>query len=222
MKKAFTMIELVFVIVIIGILSSLISPSFQRATVKEAADQIASHIRYTQQLALNDNKFDTTDRYWFRRRWQILFANTVTGSNGKWTYTIFSDSDTINGNPQVTEIAKNPLDPKNKLLSGGYGSSIKYYSSGTTINPKITKELNLGLKYGITNILFGGGCPNGKRISFDYLGRPLQGAVKNLNKKYSYNNNNRLIQTDCTITITDGTDTEIIVITPETGYCYIQ
>jgi len=124
----------------------------------------------------------------------------------------------------LREIAKNPLDSATKLLSGGYGSNIKYYSSGTTINPRVTKELNLGEKYGITSITFAGGCPNKRRLSFDYLGRPLQGATKNLTKKYFHNNTNRLIQTNCTITISNGdlTQDETIVITPETGYCYIQ
>ena len=57
-KKAFSLIELIFVIVIIGILSSVLVPRFDRPTLIEAAHQIISHIRYTQHLAMVDNKFD--------------------------------------------------------------------------------------------------------------------------------------------------------------------
>ena len=50
MKHAFTMIELVFVIVIAGILSAMIASSFDGNNLRQAADQIVSHIRYTQHL----------------------------------------------------------------------------------------------------------------------------------------------------------------------------
>lgn len=233
MKKAFTMIELVFVVVIIGIMSAVISPNFQRATVKEAANQIVSHIRYTQQLALNDNKFDTTDPIWYKKRWQILFANTA-GSDNEWAYTIYADASGATGYPNKTEIAKNPLDPTNKYLTGGYTTSSIAYKVGTSINPEVTKEMNLGHKYGIKNIgvnigvVFSGGCSsaNGK-IFFDYIGRPMwgnPGGTGGLTQKYTDSGVNRLIQIDCLITISNGniSQNETIVITPETGYAYIQ
>ena len=65
MKKAFTMLELVFVIVIIGILAVVAMPSFQRDTLQEAGNQIISHIRYTQHLAMMDDKFNPADATWF-------------------------------------------------------------------------------------------------------------------------------------------------------------
>ena len=68
LRQAFTMLELVFVIVVVGILSYFVASSFQRNTVVEAADQITSHIRYTQHLAMSDSKFDTTDATCYRER----------------------------------------------------------------------------------------------------------------------------------------------------------
>ena len=90
MKKAFTMLELIFVIVIVGILSFIAASSFQRNTLREAADQLVSHIRYTQHLAMMDDKFDPNDNDWYLGRWQIVFANN-SGSGDRWAYTIFSD-----------------------------------------------------------------------------------------------------------------------------------
>ncbi len=77
MKKAFTMLELVFVIVIVGILSFIAASSFQRNTLREAADQVVSHIRYTQHLAMTDDKFDPNEAQWFMRRWTLRFQQNV-------------------------------------------------------------------------------------------------------------------------------------------------
>ncbi|MBR4141341.1 MAG: type II secretion system protein, partial [Campylobacter sp.] len=71
LAKAFTMIELVFIIVIVGILAAVAIPKIERNGLIEAADQIASHIRYTQQLAMNDNKFSANDDNWHRKAWRI-------------------------------------------------------------------------------------------------------------------------------------------------------
>ena len=80
MKKAFTLIEIVFVIVIIGILAVVIIPRTERDPLREAAIQIVSDIRYTQHLAMIDDKYDSTDSNWYRNRWQLLFGKSSTGT----------------------------------------------------------------------------------------------------------------------------------------------
>ena len=52
LKRAFTMLELVFVIVVVGILAASIIPQLERDNLGEAAHQVARHIRLAQHHAL--------------------------------------------------------------------------------------------------------------------------------------------------------------------------
>lgn len=72
MKRfAFTMLELVFVIIIIGILAVLAMPNFNTNPLRLASEQIATHIRYTQHLAMIDDKYDPANATWFQDKWTI-------------------------------------------------------------------------------------------------------------------------------------------------------
>jgi Tfp pilus assembly protein FimT len=102
MKRfAFTLLELVFVIIIIGILTVTAMPNFNRHPLQEAAENVATQIRYTQHLAMVDDKFDPADANWWKRKWQFK----VTGTS----YDVFSDSVTINGTVDTGEAAVDPL-----------------------------------------------------------------------------------------------------------------
>ena len=210
------MLELVFVVVVIGILAAVILPSTKTNPVQDAAIQVLSHIRYTQHLAMVDDKFDTSDANWYKNRWQIFFAQPVASDN-LWAYSIFSDSSGgSTGNPDISELAVNPLD-RNKLLTGGY-SAVPYATDA-----RVTKEMNLGHKYSITSVDFSANCKdNSLRIAFDHMGRPLYDGPHLLDDAYHDGAVSRLVTSDCNITITDGSETAVITIKPETGYAYIN
>lgn len=199
-RRAFTMLELIFVIVIVGILSYFATASFQRNTVVEAADQIASHIRYTQHLAMMDSKFDPTDATYYRERWQIRFT-TDSSANGNLVYWIMSDKDQDNALNDITDYAKDPQNPTT-LLSG----------DSSLVNRN--QNLDLTKKYGITTVTnnCAPGAGNG-RIFFDELGRPYNDTTFPATAAHQ----NR-ITAICTIVITGGTQTRTIEISPETGY----
>lgn len=211
MKKAFTMLELVFVIVVVGILSFMAASRFERNTLQEAADQVVGHIRYTQHLAMINDKFISTDATWYKTRWQIIFSTSATYTNGKISYSIFSDmAGSHTGQADISEIAKNPLD-NSKLLSGGYAGT--FYTSDS----RATKEMNIGNKYGIDTYSLSGGCAN-SRISFDYLGRPITGDSSTSTAAYI---TSRIIKTQCRVTLQSGTNAIVIAIEPETGFTHI-
>lgn len=224
MKKAFTLLELIFVIVVIGILAATIIPEMKSNSLYDAANQVVGHIRYTQHLAMVDDKFSSNDEDWYKTRWQIKFSK-VSGSDDKWAYAIFHDLDK-DSSPDAIETAVNPLD-NTKRLTGGYSGAIEYNSKSAT------KELNLGNKYSIMDIDFNNcGINNSddkKRIFFDYLGRVYSDNPNLLDSVFKDGSTNRLLQKTCQIILcntsdcstADKKDKVIIEIEKETGYTHI-
>ena len=216
MKKAFSLLELIIIIVVVGIISAAFLSKDGRDPLAEAALQVASHIRYTQHLAMMDDKYSLTDNQWYKGRWQIVFGSNV-GSDNKPAYTIFADKNGYSGDPSTTEIAKNPANPK-QLMTGGYTGSP--YLDITNSNFLGMKTLNLGKTYGVTSYELKDGC-SGARISFDHLGRPLKGDNSTLSGPYKAGTR-RLIKDDCHIVLGNGSKTITITVKPETGYVKVE
>ena len=211
------MVELVFVIVVVGILAATIIPSIKTNPLKEAAIQVVSHIRYTQHLAMVDDRFSSSDPIWYKKRWQMIFSRAVKPDDTV-AYSIFSDTatgagTTTAGDVDISEVAVNPLDTS-KLLTGGYASAIK------STNDKVTKKLNLEKSYGIDNVNFKDGCSGSLRLSFDHLGRPIKGDLDSMTGPYSAGTQ-RLIKSNCKIILYSGSKSISIRVAPETGYTCI-
>ena len=226
MKKAFTMLELVFVIVVAGILAAVIIPSTRTNPLQEAAIQVLSDIRYTQHLAIVDDKYDagnldsTGVTKWYKERWQIIFSANA-NSDSKMGYTIFSDtSGDSTGHPNEIEIAINPSNP-NQRMTGGYTGDVDLNINNASFVGM--ESLNIGRKYNIQNVVFSNSCDgaNGtsKRIAFDHLGRPLQGDISSNSEAYE---NDDLIRTACIITLSSASESLTITVEPETGYARIN
>jgi prepilin-type N-terminal cleavage/methylation domain-containing protein len=217
MKRfAFTLMELVFVIIIIGILAVLAMPNFRTNPLQQATEQLASHIRYTQHLAMVDDRFDPTNSQWYSQMW-VLWVRQVgdvnNGGENEWFYEIFSDRSN-DGNSAIAEEAIDPL--TGDTLGNGGTNAID-----NTVDDN--KTINLTRKYGISNIIFAGGANLNnsalRRVSFDHLGRPHRDADPNANANWR----RFLITSDMNITLihpTDGNAT--ITIRPETGYVSVS
>ena len=194
------MIELVFVIVVLGILASLAMGRMDRDLKQEASETILSHIRLAQQLALRDNKHrGDNNATWQKAYWQIDFDCT---SGCK--YTVGSDLN-LNGSFEMLESAIDPTDGKYLLNDG----------TDTDMSEKVLLEKKFGIHSIVSSL--------GDSIGFDYLGRP------HVDISSSTNTFSQIMQTDCNLTFTmstdadnDGSDDEfVITIRAETGHSFI-
>ena len=208
-KPAFTMIELVFVIIVIGILAALALPRVDRDLKQQASSSILSNIRYTQHLALMDYKHDFNNPKWQRRFWRIVFS---TCSGGGKYYMIGSDDDMTGSTNATFNKNESALDPASgKPIFWKNTDSCSNGGDGT-----VSEEIFISKKYGITAV-DATNCNGALHLGFDHLGRPHQGFGLSPSPDYS-----SYLSASCTFkfTMSDGDDFSI-TIEPETGYAFI-
>ena len=216
------MIELVFVIVVLGILASLAMGRMDRDLKQEAASTILSHIRLTQQLALRDNKHRSDyNVQWQKALWRIQFINC----NPNKLMPIYNVASDRNLNGAITK-EETALDPINgKYL---YATCNQTFQSTDT-----SADILIGKKFGIKEVKFGGcsiaqGSSSAKQIAFDYLGRPYRGITSADVSLFR-----KRVKTDCKIKVymetdinndgvVDVNDKFVIVVEAETGDSYIE
>lgn len=203
-RMAFTMLELVFVIVVLGILAALAMPRLDRDLRQEAADNILSAIRYTQHLALTDNKHRFNNSDWQKALWQIRFPASGSGS-----YSIGTNMDYDTGGTNI-DADESAIDPSNGKLM---------HSSATNASPNI----DITKKYGINSIVFkacaGQPASSAMHIAFDNLGRPHRGVTQGATNGYATYVNNG----NCQITFNSPSfnSSFTIEIKQETGYAHV-
>jgi prepilin-type N-terminal cleavage/methylation domain-containing protein len=212
-KSAFTMIELVFVIVILGILASLAMGRMERDLTQEASSTILSHIRLAQQLALNDNKHRSdNDSKWQTAYWRFEYEKC--DNSNRYIYRVGSDRD-LSGGLNKIEAAIDPVNGK-YIWADGACDNFDDLSSDES------RDVYLYGRFGVEHISHSsskGSC-TAQNIGFDFLGRPHVGI-----KTYKTNNSSnfqKLMTKDCilTFTMSDGTKFKI-KIEVETGHSYI-
>jgi Tfp pilus assembly protein FimT len=193
-KPAFTYLELVIVIVLIGILAVMSLNRLSRDHLYEAADQIISHIRYTQHLSMVDDRYDPTTQNWQNAQYRIQFHNAA-NNNG---YSIYRDLDADNDLSAGDDIVRDPQ--TNRLICG---------NDAICANNRF-EQVDISRQYGVTVTVANS---NGARqILFDYLGRPLFN-----NATYPNPANNDI---QITLTARDGENLTINIAT-ETGFVSI-
>jgi prepilin-type N-terminal cleavage/methylation domain-containing protein len=218
-RAAFTMLELVMVIVVLGILAAFAMPRIERDISQEAADNILSAIRYTQHLALIDNvKGNDGGRpVWFRNRWHRSFWRMgFQGCSDEGMFYFIGSDTTREGNIDENEAA---LDPTNGLRLNGDNTKPCEVIAQDGASPNIFITLKYGISEG--NIKYEGGCnAKAQHIAFDYLGRPHTGIANSTNSDYS-----TVLNKDCKLTFSFDDDTYpsfTIVIEKETGHAFIE
>ncbi len=234
-KKAFTLIELIFIIILIGILSSVAASYFRDDKLALATYQVLEHIRYTQHLAISQHKFTPKDTdyssnngQYHLARWQIRFVDQP-GTPYILGYAVYSDADrnrNIDVAKNPTEVAFNPFGGESTIAGndGKDGALMCFHNES-----RCDKKMNLYASYGINKIQStcnptdGDSASIGGKIatlSFDEKGRPYTGLkYSGTNYTNTYKN---LLKESCNITLTheDGRSS-VITIYPETGYAEI-
>lgn len=206
-KTAFTMIEAIMVIIVMGILAAIAIPRLENDTTQEAADQILSDIRYTQHLALTDDVTNPNNANWQRAFWSIHFG-TCAGGTGQY-YMVGSDKDYLSGINKASESALDPLTGKPMFWIGTDACS---NGGDGTVSDKIF----ITKKFGISAVTFTGSCSGAKHVGFDHLGRLHQGFTASASPDYS-----SVLTSACTITFTHPNGNFAIQINPETGYAFL-
>jgi len=190
------MLELVFVIVVIGILAATVIPRLDRDNRFEAANQVLKHIKYTQHLAMTEDVYNDANVNWFLARWQIEFY----GCGG---YSVHSNSDLTVAAPNAAN-NESAFDPQ---------TGKRLWSPNNCAMPMAAtdfEKVNLFGYFDVNNIGVSLGCLT-QSISFDTLGRP-----------YGRTTIDGVLQANCDITLNFNNGApEIIRIHPETGYACI-
>ena len=212
-KSAFTMIELVFVIVILGILASVAMGRMERDLKQEASSTILSHIRLAQQLALNDNKHRSdNDSKWQTAYWRFEYEKC--DGVDRYIYRVGSDAD-LSGGINKVESAIDPINGK-YIWADGACNSFDDLSSNES------RDVYLYGRFGVEHVAHSttsGSCTS-QNIGFDFLGRPHTGIA-------SYKDNNsanfqKLMTEDCILTFSMSNGEEFkIKIEAETGHSFI-
>lgn len=217
-RNAFTILELIFVIIIIGILAALALPRYERDIRQEAADNILSAIRMARLMALTDDVTDPRHNDWQKAFWR--FGIEGCSDNGIFYY-VASDKDR-QGGIDTNEIVN---DPANGLHMMGDNSKPCEKKAQQGASPNIF----LTHKYGIADgdISFCGNNPQQgpNYIGFDHMGRPHQGfATTSSSGGSTAPDYNTILHQDCNITVNfsqSGADPVTIVVEKGTGHTYI-
>lgn len=211
MKKGFTMIEVIFVMIVIGLLATMALPQINRDLRQESADTILTNIRYTQSIALSDNKHQMDNPKWEQSYWRINFKSCSDGGQYLEIGTDMDYSGSETASFSVNNAAKNPLD--GKPMTWTTQSACK--KGG---NNDVSDSIFLTSKYQVASVSASGGCQS-PSIAFDYLGRPHTGAGFTNSQESVYGG---YMKNVCILTFTMNDETSFqIEIMPETGYATI-
>ena len=203
-KKSFSLIELIFIITIISIISMQFFPKNIKSNLNLAAEKIIIHLKNTRYQAMIDNKFNHLDELWFRERWTLKFQNCSSKVGGLY-YAVYSDKN-HGGQINKSETVKDPLTQK-----------WLYSNNDCDASSDESKDILLTKEYAVTKVEMSCNATSTiGQISFGYDGKVY---TKLGNKpEDTYNN---VLKEKCYITLYDKSNENVtIVVEPNTGYAY--
>ena len=205
-KKSFSLIELIFTILLISIIISQIIPKNNFSKLNQATNKIILYLKYTRYIAMLDDKYNVNDDMWFKERWTLKFQNCSQKVGGLY-YVVFSDRN-HKGSPNKDECLKDPI--TNKYLYSHYDCEAGEDESKYIL---LTKE------FGVTKVDIS--CNSTSTIGQISFGK--DGKVYSRLGTNTYDISKYEIKEKCFVNLFDIKGTkETIVIEAFTGYIHKQ
>ena len=200
MKKSFSLIELLLVILIIGIVSSMIQVKYMNNDINDAVKSLKLHLNYTRYIAHIDNKEDILDYEWRKKLWTLKFQRCSSSVGGLY-YVIYSDESGGTAHFKKSETLKEPL--SNKYL---------YSNSDCEVSKDESDDVLLSKKYNITEVKVSCNTTSAiGQISFGYKGSVFSKLGETPTE----------IKEKCEISLKNKDGKErVITVEPYTGYIY--
>jgi hypothetical protein len=206
MKKSYFLLEIVLAISLIAFLYTLFIPKNKINNLEELTNKISLYLSYTRFKAFTDDKFDSEDNLWHKKRWTIKFFRCRETEDGIY-YSIYSDNNK-SGHPSAEDSLKDPLTKKN-IYSSNYCKE----------NNSNSKYVLLTKSFGITDVNIS--C--NETTSLGQLSFGSDGKVYSKLSNYENESSEYEIKEHCNIKFftKDGKNKEIIIF-PETSYSKIK
>ena len=202
MKKSFSLLEIILVISLIGFLYTMFLPKTKINHIDELSSKLSLYLTHLSYKALIDDKYDSKDSLWHKKRWTIKFLRCRESVGGIY-YTIYSDKNK-SGHPSAEDSLKDPLTNKNI-----YTSNICNENSLNSKYVLLTKE------FGISDVQIS--C--NETTSLGQLSFGSDGEIYSKLSAFNNESNEYKIDKPCSIKlISKENNSREIVIYPNTGY----
>jgi Tfp pilus assembly protein FimT len=203
-KKTFSLIELIFVIVLISIILSQLIPKNNFSQLQLATNKLILYLKYTRYIAFLDDKFDINNNKWFRQRWTLKFQKCKKSIGGLY-YLIYSDKNQ-GGHVNKDECLKDPI--TKRYLYSGYNCIAKANESKYVLLTKEFGIIKVDVSCNKTNTI--------GKISFSNDGNIYAKLSTNADDAYKFK-----IKNICYINLYDKKNNKsTIAIEPKTGYIF--
>lgn len=201
-KRGFSLLELIFAILLIALITSFIVYKKFDNSLDIAAKRVLLYLKYTRHKALIDDRFDPNDDEWSKKRYSFRLRR-CNNKSGIY-YTIHSDKN-ANGHITKEETLKDPL-------------TGKYIYSANTCN-----EVSSNSKYVLLTKLFSIvdakiSCNDTSSLGLISFGNDGRVYSKIDTDPFAYE-----IKQTCYITLVHKSgESKTIAVEPLTGFIYLQ
>jgi type II secretory pathway pseudopilin PulG len=202
MKKSFSIIEVVVVLLLIAIVITLSIPKTSISKLQLATNKILIYLNYTRYTAMIDNKYSVDDNEWEKKRWTLKFQNCSNENDGLY-FVVYSDQSGGTAHFKKKETLKDPLN--NKYLYSGYDCIPNDNESPDILLTKKYEIVDVDISCNTTSTI--------GQISFGEDGQIYSQLGTNI----------KPITQPCSIKLIDSKNNySTIIVEPNTGYIHKQ